>query len=205
MAKAFWVIRPAIEDEDGGWKPDFPIGFQSYYQVIGDLRIFGPDPGFGNHKHAQIGPLALGANHYHWMFWQQGGVGWYQEYIGPGAQAHTHIIPFGPTHFLVAAATTNIQYNEFILAEPNALIIAEMPVSGLGGGIFNVDAIEGTNWDAGTRSSWEARSVNFGLVLPSIVTNPRRFIRWLISCFEQTHQNIKDDANYRMKSFTSQE
>lgn len=205
MAKAFWVIRPSAQDAQGTYSPSFPAGFQSYYQTLGDLRVFGPDAAPGDHKHAQIGPLAIGANHYHWMFWQQGGAGWYQEYVGPGGSSHTHTIPTGPTHFLVAVATTDAQYSAFIAAEPGALIVAQMPVSALGDGKFSAGDIANTAWDAPTRTTWATRVANFGLVLPVVVSNPRRFVRWLLASFEHTHQNIKDEKPYRMNSFAVQE
>lgn len=102
----------------------------------------------------------------------------------------------------MAVATTNAQYDAFIAAEPNALIVAEMPVSALGDGRFSVGDIVDTAWDSGTRTTWETRVANFGLVLPTVVNNPRRFVRWLLSAFEHTHQNIKDERSYRMTSFT---
>jgi hypothetical protein len=169
------------------------------------LRVFGPDAAPGNHKHAQIGPIAIGANHYHWMFWQQGGAAWYQEYVGPGASTHTHTLPIGPTHFLVMVACSDASYSAFVAAEPNALIVAEMPITALGGNQFDAGDIVTPDWDAGTRTTWETRVAAFGLTLPAVVTSPRRFARWLLTAFEHTHQNIKDERNYRMNTFTMQE
>ena len=205
MPKAFWTVRPATQDELGGWGPSFPANFIPLrMQNYGDLRIFGPDPAPGDHRHAQMGCLALGTNHYHWMLFSENGQTWHQDYVGGGANEHTHDIPVDRTHFFVFIICTNAAYNQLLSDLPNLIICGEAPVTRNddpdGSTSWSIGPIDNTLWDVTTRTYWESLFDNFGLPLPEKITNDRRLVRWVLAIFFNSQQNMRTDEVYRYRS-----
>jgi len=200
--KAFWCVRPVVENS-GELSPSFPAGFVSSYQVCGDIRVFGNDPAPADHRHAQINTLAVHDTHYHQIFWNDGQDGWYQEWFGtdPGAVKHSHDISIYPSNFLVFVLCSDAMYSLFMSEVGEGLVIGHADVTAEDGQA-SIGEIDNTAWDGPTRTAWENRVDNFGIDLPVVVTNSRRFARWILASFVHVGQNIKSDTNYRYTSYT---
>jgi len=200
--RAFWCIRSAIQNGDGRWSPSFPAGFEGVGQAQGDLRVFGPDPAPGDHRHAQISMLAIQDDHYHQLFWNDSQDAFYQEWFktDPGALTHTHTIPVGPSHFLVFVLCSDAMWNLFVAAVGTNLVIGQADIT-TDDGNASIGNIDNTAWTTQKRTAWKNRIANFGLDLPIAVTNPRRFVRWILAAFQNVSQNIKDDKPYRYTSY----
>jgi len=197
---AFWCVRPAVQDVGGGWDPSFPAGFAGLVQVYGDLRVFGPDPAPGDHKHAQTGAIALGTDHYHWMVFAGNAQSWYQDYVGPVASSHSHVIPVERTHFMVFVVCTDAAYAQLLIDVPNIIILGHADVTAVGGEDYTIGDIINVAWSGADRTSWENTFNNFGMDLPEAITNDRRLVRWLMSVFFNTGQNMSSDLPYRYRS-----
>jgi hypothetical protein len=194
--KAFWTVRGA-EQNGGGWQPSFPETFQYAYLLnYGDLRVFGPDEAPADHKHAQMGCLALGTNHYHWMIFDEGGESWHQDYVGNVANEHEHDIPVNRTHFFCFVICSDAEYTQLLIDAPNIIVCGLAPVTETGDG-WTIGPIDNTEWDAGTRTDWENKFSNFGLSLPEKIMHDRRLVQWILAIFFNEQQNMRTDETYR--------
>ena len=195
--KAFWTIRPAVQDDEGAWSPDLPSGLR--WQNNGDIRLM--PQGANDHKHVVVGCIALGTNHYHWVFYRDGVI--LQEYVGNPVNDHDHAIVDEPWQFMVFVNCYEADYDALLAAYPNIIILGHCEVtetpdeSDPGRSSYTFGAVDNTAWDAGTRTAWETRFENFGLVLPDVVTNDRRLVHYTLALFHAPRQGLKNERNYR--------
>lgn len=197
MAKAFYCIRAVALSPSGKLIPNFPAGFLALLQVIGDIRLISGDPAPADHKHAVSGAIALGTDHYHWVFYNGSIV---QECVGGVDHSHASLTGIA-THFMVFVMTSDAQYDQLLIDVPNIIIVGQSEVTENDDGSFNAGLIVNTAWDGATRTAWENRIDNFGLELPLTVTNDRRLVKWLLGAFLAPSQAVRDEQNYRMTSF----
>jgi hypothetical protein len=203
MVQAFWCVRPAIQDVQGAWLPDFPVWFYSVsaLQTYGDLRVFGPDPAPGDHKHAQTGGCyAIGLNHYHQILRNESGSAWHQDYVGAGANDHSHVIPVNDTHKFTFVVCSDADYAQLLIDLPNLIECGHAIVTGNAVDGWVLGKIDNTAWDAATRTSWETFFESFGLDLPEKITNYRRLVRWMLAIFFNNPQGLTTDMTYRYTS-----
>lgn len=197
--KAFWTVRPAVQDAEGGWGPLFPVGFKARWQNNGDIRILPAGAAPADHKHAISGCYALGSNHGHYVvYWQTESdeVTVKQDFFG-GGTPHDHVDNSLPDHFMVFIVCTSAMYDQLLIDVPSILILGENEIIADEEGTGAIGGVDNTTWTAGERTDWENIFANFGLELPEKVQSDRWLVQFCLVLFHAPKQRLLNERNYR--------
>lgn len=198
--KAFWCIRPAVQDAEGMWGASFPTGFKKKGILNGDIRVLPAGAAPADHKHVVTGCTALGDDHDHYVvYWKSltGDVTVKMDYIDHGGTEHSHTDNSLPDHFMVFVICTSAMYDQLLIDEPSIIILGENVITADEEGTGSIDGVDNTTWTAGERTSWENMFANFGLVLPDQVQSDRWLVQFCLVLFHAPKQRLLNERNYR--------
>lgn len=188
---AIWCVRP----NDNG-EPDFPAGIPLVTVVPADLRVSDVVEG---HRHTVMGCLALGSNHYHYVFFGGDDTAIVQEFYGAGTE-HEHDFPADATRFLVFVLCSDAAYAQLLTELPNLVILGHCEIT-IEEGVAIIGKVDNTPWDGPTRTDWETKFDAFGVALPAAVTNDRRLVMFCLAAFHEIRQGVKSDQALRYASY----
>lgn len=183
----FWTVRPRIEVNDKNTIaiPAIPEGALMRITRPGDLRVAEGGPSGNEHDHCISGgsngvpSSQIAIDHYHWFVRKPDGT---IAQITVGAQNHNHTAAIDslgrvlPKFYICLVTCSDDVYQ--VLMDAGWIEFAERPYDAE---TETFGPLDQTEWGAGVRTKAENLiSNNLGLVLPSVISNDKEFLIWLL-------------------------